>query len=117
VWTKKLLLQICSIISKEDKKVYVGKHQSSRNLYVVQATALQQVQIRAMYDFYLPLLNKQLKDLRKAVFVAFVSKNELYVKDDGSSREDKAPDLDFLRKVYGAMDGIEKVPFHKQLKP
>ena len=104
-------------------QVYISVTGSERNFwrwkkppyfYVGEVTPLEELEIRAKFDFYWRLYQQNLD----MFFSAFVYKNHLYAPDDDSSsdKELTPEEMETFRKIASMVEGIQTAPYRKQLK-
>ena len=77
-----------------------------------EVTALEELEIRAKFDFYWRLYQQNLD----MFFSAFVHKNHLYASNmpSSSDKEITPEEMERIRKIVAMMEGIQTVPYRKK---
>ncbi len=104
-------------------QVYISVTGSERNFwrwkkppyfYVGEVTPLEELEIRAKFDFYWRLYQQNLD----MFFTAFVYKNHLYASDRHSSSDEELTPEEWerFRKIAAMVESIQTAPYRKQLQ-
>ena len=109
---RKLFYQVYISVTGSERKFWRWK--KPPYFYVGEVTPLEELEIRAKFDFYWRLYQQNLD----MFFSAFVHKNHLYASNmpSSSDKEITPEEMERIRKIVAMMEGIQTVPYRKQLQ-
>jgi hypothetical protein len=109
--------QVASTVLGKNFSTYV--HTGKKNTYSLLCNHLQAIEIQGKWDFYLPLYKKELAEMNKRFYTAFIFTQELFPKDAEPAKKSSLTkdELDEYAKVIGLSRSIEKKNYLKQIAP
>ena len=103
------LIMMQCILYVMGKDVNIWDVRNRRTRVCVECSISEEIEIKAMYEFYSRAFQKELKLFQ----TAFIYKNNLLPPDAGESSGKSDPEE--VKKIRSMMDGIEKSSMRKQL--
>ena len=110
-WNKKLVLQTVASCTERELSFYRNSYYPGHIL--VELSDLEYVEVLNKLDFHRKQFEKEKRKAEKAFFTAYIHQHELF--GNGGGKGGKKLTLEEMMAIWGMMENLEKVSYHKSL--